>query len=438
MSSKTALTMKSLLIATAAGGSTRRHRLPAVLMRAGTSRGLFLHRRDMPQSETDWGPVLVAAMGSRNNDPRQLEGVGGATSTTSKVVVVNPSTRPGIDVDYTFVQVAVGAEVVDMTGNCGNMASGIAAFALDEGLVTAKPGCTETTVRIYNTNTQVIIEETIQVDLATGLFREDGEYRISGVKSSGSLVKVKFVSPGGSMTGKTFPTGHRQEIIRVSDGSLQFEVSATLIDVSNPFVFVDAKTMPAAYHAQDANAEEALAIIESIRRQASVMYGFAANTETAGLQRGTPKISLLSPADDVAHSSASGLGAPAVADIRVLSYSMGKVHPSFQLTGAVCLGAATCLEGTVAAAVLAEKRTRLPPTPPGPISPNGSPAKDIALEVANKVLENVASETGRKIVIQHRSGTLDVEVDIADGGQDAAGVTVYRTAKRVFEGCIYV
>jgi 2-methylaconitate cis-trans-isomerase PrpF len=118
-------------------------RLPSVLMRSGTSRGLFLHRRDLPASESEWAPILISAMGSRNGDGRQLEGVGGATSTTSKVVVVSQSDKPGIDVEYTFIQIAVGTEKVDMSGNCGNMASGIAAFALDEGLVHAQPGETE-------------------------------------------------------------------------------------------------------------------------------------------------------------------------------------------------------------------------------------------------------------------------------------------------------
>jgi hypothetical protein len=121
----------------------KRFRLPSVLMRSGTSRGLFIHRHHLPSSQAEWGPILIGALGSRNNDPRQLEGVGGATSTTSKAVVVSKSYKPGIDVEYTFAQITVGQERVDMTGNCGNMASGIAAFALEEGLVTAKPGESE-------------------------------------------------------------------------------------------------------------------------------------------------------------------------------------------------------------------------------------------------------------------------------------------------------
>ena len=121
----------------------RRRVLNAVLMRSGTSKGLFIHRDQLPASEAKWNPIILSAMGSASGDKRQLDGVGGATSTTSKVAVVSKSNRPDVDVDYTFAQVAVGDRKIDMSGNCGNIASGVGPFALDEGLVTAKPGQTE-------------------------------------------------------------------------------------------------------------------------------------------------------------------------------------------------------------------------------------------------------------------------------------------------------
>ena len=118
----------------------RRPALTAVLMRSGTSKGLFVHKTDLPASREEWGPILLSAMGSACGDKRQLDGVGGGTSTTSKVAVVEKSKRPDADVEYTFAQIAVGSQKIDMSGNCGNIASGVAPFALDEGLVTAKPG----------------------------------------------------------------------------------------------------------------------------------------------------------------------------------------------------------------------------------------------------------------------------------------------------------
>jgi hypothetical protein len=120
-----------------------RHSLPSVMMRAGTSKGLFIHRHHMPADREKWGKFLSAAMGSREGDQKQIDGVGGATSTTSKVAIVSKSARPDADVDYTFVQVAIGHERVDFSGNCGNMASGVGPFAVDEGLVRARPGQTE-------------------------------------------------------------------------------------------------------------------------------------------------------------------------------------------------------------------------------------------------------------------------------------------------------
>lgn len=117
-----------------------RRSIAAVLMRAGTSKGLFLHREHLPDNTDEWGPILLAAMGSATGDKRQLSGVGGATSTTSKVAIVSRSQRKDADIDYTFAQVQVGSKKVDMSGNCGNISSGVGPFALDEGLVTAGPG----------------------------------------------------------------------------------------------------------------------------------------------------------------------------------------------------------------------------------------------------------------------------------------------------------
>lgn len=113
----------------------QRRMLPAVWMRAGTSKGLFLHRRDLPSKQEQWAPIILAAMGSQDADPRQLNGVAGATSTTSKVAVVNASMRKDVDVEYTFIQVSIGSPKLDFTGNCGNIASGVGPFAVDEGLV---------------------------------------------------------------------------------------------------------------------------------------------------------------------------------------------------------------------------------------------------------------------------------------------------------------
>ncbi|KZF23093.1 DUF453-domain-containing protein [Xylona heveae TC161] len=397
-----------------------RRTLPSVLMRSGTSKGLFLHRNHLPASQSEWGPIILSAMGSRHGDKRQLDGVGGATSTTSKVAIVSKSTRPGIDVDYTFCQVAVGEGKLDMSGNCGNIAAGVAPFALDEGLVKARPGQKELDVRVFNTNTRQLMVETVEVG-PDGKFHEEGDYRISGFKGSGSRIKIAFIEPAGSATGKLFPTGQRKDRLRIAstDAFPEFEVEATLIDSANPFVLVDLATLPDHYHALGPDAPSSLSIVEAIRREGAVRMGLAKTVEEAGKVRGIPKIALLSPAP---LPEANPLKTPPTG-ISVTAYSMGKPHPSFQLTGAVTLAAATCIRGTVASDLS--------------LSPYALP-----WQTRQTVLQEDLRLAGSKkeVCIHHRSGEILAEVNIEDDGSQAMvkDATVFRTAQRLFEGGVIV
>ncbi|KAH7324008.1 methylitaconate delta2-delta3-isomerase [Rhexocercosporidium sp. MPI-PUGE-AT-0058] len=398
-----------------------RHVLPSVMMRCGTSKGLFLHRRDLPQDKSLWNNVLLAAMGSRDGDVRQLDGVGGATSTTSKVAIVSKSTRPGIDVDYTFAQVGVGSSKVDFSGNCGNICSGVGPFALDEGLVVPAAGQTEMEVSIFNTNTSRKIVETVKVG-PDGKFCEFGDHRIGGVKGTASKIEVAFVNPAGSMTGKLLPTGLPQETLHASStpGIEPFTVNVSMVDAANPFVFVDASTMPKSWQSLDRNDPLALEIVEVIRRIAAVRMGLASDEISAAQVRGTPKIAVLSQAEPRAHDEATP-------DIHVTSYSMGKMHPSFQLTGAVCLGAAISIPGTVASDIAERQRY---PTPPG--------TPEEKFEEANSV-KNACIE--KEVVIEHASGEITARVKSREDGMDGLAVesvTVSRTARRLFEGNVLI
>ncbi|KAL2075145.1 hypothetical protein VTL71DRAFT_87 [Oculimacula yallundae] len=404
-----------------------RHRLvlPSVMMRCGTSKGLFLHKKDLPQEQSQWSPILLAAMGSRDGDQRQLDGVGGATSTTSKVAVVSRSTRPGIDVEYTFAQVGVGSSKVDFSGNCGNISSGVGAFALDEGLVTPKPGQTQMDVSIFNTNTSRSMVQTLQVS-PDGKFWDEGDYRIGGVKGTASEILVAFVEPAGSMTNKLFPTGHRQEHVEVSSNpNIQpFSVTVSMVDAANPFVFVDAATMPASWHSLDRNDPAALEIVEAIRKVAAVRMGLAKDEMSAGLVRGTPKIAVLSPP---APQNANDIDDKQVPDIHVCSYSMGKMHPSFQLTGAVCLGAAVSIPGTIAHDVSSRSLY---------LSPPGTPPEMSVDEAEIKPISNV-----KQVVIEHASGMIKAGVNVKeseDGEFTVESVSVSRTARRLFEGNVLI
>ncbi|KAH9215899.1 methylitaconate delta2-delta3-isomerase [Leptodontidium sp. 2 PMI_412] len=398
-----------------------RRLLPSVMMRCGTSKGLFLHRRDLPQDQSLWSNVLLSAMGSRDGDSRQLDGVGGATSTTSKVAIVSKSTRPGIDVDYTFAQVGVGSSKVDFSGNCGNICSGVGPFALDEGLVEPGNGQTEMDVRIFNTNTSREIVETIKIG-PDGKFCEFGDYRIGGVKGTASEIEVAFINPAGSMTGKLLPTGLPQETLNASStpGMEPFTVNVSMVDAANPFVFVDASTMPKTWQSLDRNDPMALEIVEIIRRIAAVRMGLARDEASASQVRGTPKIAILSQAESRTHNDTTP-------DIHVTSYSMGKMHPSFQLTGAVCLSAAISIPGTVVSDI-AERQDY--PTPPG--------TPDEGLE---GVISVKSGGFEKQVVIEHASGEITARVKTREDSMEGLAVesvTVSRTARRLFEGNVLI
>ncbi|KAJ5127266.1 hypothetical protein N7448_008045 [Penicillium atrosanguineum] len=380
-----------------------RQSLPAVWMRSGTSKGLFIHRKDLPESVGLWGPILLSAMGSSNGNGRQLDGVGGATSTTSKVAVVAKSNRPGIDVDYTFIQVAPDQAKIDMTGNCGNIASGVGPFSVDEGLVRAKIGQTEIDVRIFNTNTGQSIVETIQLS-PDGTCKEHGTCQIPGVAGTSSPIKVAFLNPEGSMTGKMFPSGATQETLTVQTrkvGKLQVQVS--LVDAANPFVLVDSHSLKLNGHCTwpDPTDEDFVSVAEDIKRQGAVRFGLATDVESASVVQGTPKIAFLSPPTDES------------SDLDVLAFTMGRLHTSLQLTGAS--------HGTVA----------------WRLASGG---------VANKPPKHGMEVEGNKIAsaipmgIRHPAGVIQAEavLDLArDGTIQVKQVAIIRTARRLFEGNVF-
>lgn len=414
-----------------------RHSLPAVLMRAGTSKGLFIHRSHLPPSQDEWATPLLAAMGSKHNDARQVDGVGGGSSVTSKVAVVAPSRRPGFDVEYTFVQVAVGSESVDLSGNCGNICSGVGPFAVQEGLVAPVPGARAVDVRIFNTNTSKLIVETVRIDEG-GDVEEDGDCLIPGVKGPGSEIKVAFVDPVGSMTGKLFPSGKRSEKIVVEEVPAlgDFVVDVTLIDSANPFVLVDAQSLPAAVRSQPPDSALSLQVAEAIRRQGAVRMGLANSMENAGETKGTPKLAFLS------QPSANWLAKHEPADIQVQAYSMGKPHPSLQLTGGVTLACAVVTGGTVGHRIAGRDpvhQTEGLPTPRRTPSPAGVADGLLPVAGVSGVLAIGEEKTGRTIRIQHGSGIMEVEVWARDGddGLVVERCVVTRTARRLMEGNVF-
>jgi 2-methylaconitate cis-trans-isomerase PrpF len=254
--------------------------------------------------------------------------------------------------------------------------------------------------------------ETVQVD-DEGHFLEDGDCVLPGLSSTGSRVQMTFSKPSGAMTGKLLPSGNPTDIIlsQTSIDTPPTPVEVSLVDAANPFCFVDGTTLPDSFHEQGPGAPDSFILIENIRREAAVLMGLAKSVEEAALTRGTPKIAVLSQPTDRAD------GSP-MPDVQVIAYSMGKIHGSLQLTGAVCLATATCTEGTVANQI--RNRVRSEAKKGGQIARVDS-----------------ASALGlNRINLRHPGGDMDVDV-LLNGENQADEVTVFRTARRLFEGTVY-
>ena len=264
-----------------------------------------------------------------------------------------------------------------------------------------------------------------------GRFLAKGDHRISGYTGSGSRIKMKFENPAGSLTGKLFPSGLRQNDITVASPGVPEEkvtVRTTLIDAANPFVFVDSSTLPPVYHQSGPHAPTSLDLIESIRRQGAVSMGLAPDSEIAARTRATPKIAVLAPPHLNAHTTGGGTAADGSKnarqpDIEVTAFSMGKVHPSLQLTGAVCLGAAICLSRTVASDLSRDGRS--------PEVKRGAPGNSHLSDIGK---EKMGAAVGGEVCIGQKGEMMLADVRVSPCGSCVEAVTVDRTAQRLFEG----
>lgn len=262
-------------------------KIPCVYMRGGTSKAVFFHDKDLPKDEKERDKVILSAFGSP--DRRQIDGMGGANTSTSKVAVIKKSERPGIDVDYDFGQVDVNAPIVGKTMNCGNISSAVGPFAIDEGLVEAVEPMTE--VHIFNTNTQK--EIIAQVPVKDGRAVTEGDFAIDGVPGTAAKVTLKFVAPQGAASGKLLPTGHAKDTIEIEGKTYEY----SFVDSANPVIFVHPEDfgvkgteIPSEFNALP-NCAEICRILEIIRGTGAVTLGFAKDLEDAKKNSQTlPKI----------------------------------------------------------------------------------------------------------------------------------------------------
>ena len=330
-------------------------KIPATYMRGGTSKGVFFRLEDLPERAQIPGPardnLLLRVIGSPDPYGKQTDGMGGATSSTSKTVIVSKSTQPDHDVDYLFGQVSIDKPVVDWSGNCGNLTAAVGAFAISSGYVdkerTPDNGAvtvTETvTVRIWQAN----IHKTIiaKVPVTNGEVQETGDFELDGVTFPAAEVQVEFINPADG-EGAMFPTGNLVDDLDVPGvGTLK----ATMINAGIPTVFINADAV--GYNGTELQDvingnPEALAMFETIRAYGAVKMGLIQSIKEAAVRQHTPKVAFVAPPADYSASSGKTIVTNDI-DVLVRALSMGKLHHAMMGTAAVAIATAAAIPGTL-------------------------------------------------------------------------------------------
>lgn len=318
-------------------------RIPTVLMRGGTSKGLFFHDNHLPSDPAARSRVILAAFGSPDPNRRQIDGIGGGVSTTSKVAIISPSGSPDYDVVYNFGQVSIDRPIVDYKSNCGNISSAVGPFAVDEGLVKAVEPVTR--VRIHQLNTNKLI--TADVPVKNGRYDEQGDYAIAGVPGTHARIALGFADPGGALTGKLLPTGNRRDTIEIPDHG---PVTITIIDAANPVVLVRAEDIGlTGVEIDEVDASTTITTtLETIRCKAAVLIGLAASEEEATQRsQAVPKVAFITAAKPYTTTGGDTITAQDV-DLVGRIMSMGTLHRSYAVSGGIATAGAAMIPGTVA------------------------------------------------------------------------------------------
>ena len=363
------------------------------IMRGGTSKGIFLKEEDLPQDPPLRDRVILAIFGSP--DIRQIDGLGGADSLTSKLAIISPSKEPDRDVNYTFGAVGIDKPFVDYSANCGNISSAVGPYAIDQGWVRAEEPFT--TVKIFNTNTQKMIHA--KVPVKRGKVVSGGDYAIDGVPGRGGKIELRFMDPGGATTGKLLPTGNVVDKIQLETGE---KYHVTIVDAGNPTAFVRADELglkgtelPAEFD-QDAATK---AKLEALRKKVGERMGIPTSPSI-------PKISFIAPSQNFKATTGQEIGKEAISMVaRVMA--MGKMHKTFAITAGIPAAIGAVIPGSV----------------------------------VNQVVGSFSQGTAeREIIIGHPSGMMDVKVEARfDRDQPSiVSCTVGRTARKIMEGKVYI
>jgi probable AcnD-accessory protein PrpF len=320
-------------------------KIPAVYMRGGTSKGVFFRTDSLPENMELRDRILLRVIGSPDMYGQQIDGMGGATSSTSKVMLVGPSSLPDCDVDYSFGQVAIDKAIIDWSGNCGNLTSAVGPFAIAQGIVNA-PANGTASVRMRHTSLNARI--VAHIPMMDGDVVEDGDFELDGVTFPAAEILVEFLEPERQPEGHgMFPTGNAMDVLEVPGLG---EVEATMIIAGNPTVFVDSAQIGLRGDEMQTGVNKdfsLLAKLEAVRAHAAVRMGLAETVEEATVRRlHTPKLCFVSLPLEYRASSGK-IVEPGMIDLNARIVSMGKLHHAMTGTGAIALGVAAAIPGTV-------------------------------------------------------------------------------------------
>lgn len=328
-------------------------KIPATYIRGGTSKGVFFRLQDLPERAQVPGEardkLLLRVIGSPDPYGKQIDGMGGATSSTSKTVILSKSSKPDHDVDYLFGQVSIDKPFVDWSGNCGNLSAAVGSFAISSGLVDAAriPQNGTATVRIWQAN----IGKTIiaHVPITNGEVQETGDFELDGVTFPAAEVQLEFMDPAAEEEGAggaMFPTGNLVDDLEVPGiGTLK----ATMINAGIPTIFVNAEAIgyKGTELQDDINGDaKALAMFETIRAYGALRMGLIKNVDEAAKRQHTPKVAFVAKPTDYVASSGKEVKAGDI-DLLVRALSMGKLHHAMMGTAAVAIGTAAAIPGTL-------------------------------------------------------------------------------------------
>jgi len=364
------------------------------IMRGGTSKGIFLMEEDLPRDPQLRDRIILTIFGSP--DIRQIDGLGGADSLTSKLALIAPSKEPNRDVNYTFGAVGIDKPFVDYSANCGNISSAVGPFAIERGLV--RPEEPFTTVKIFNTNSRKMIHARVPVKRGKVVY--EGDYEIAGVPGAGAKIELSFMDPGGAVTERLLPTGNAMDEVALDTGERFF---VTIVDAGNLTAFIRANdfglqgTELPDFFDQDPKFKMRF---EAIRKKLGDLIGIPTTPSI-------PKIVFIAPSQGFKTITGREINKNEI-DLVARAVAMGKIHKAFPVTGGIPAAAASAIPGSTIHEVVRRSES--------------------------------SSAEGRKLIIGHPSGKFDVEVKARQEGDQVhiLSCTVGRTARKIMEGRVYI